>query len=170
VRDLPCWEFFHDADGVEIRLQQSDRSSRPHHQAELIDTFIDLNEDKDLRPLETGNSRVFADTLTFATTLVGAVSPHIELTPLGNRWGLASPTNFIASAQRMDTHKMIIGLSMEDSKASPRQASLGLPGPTGAKSALQKNSTNPTEQRALDAVTQQRLDTFYDRFGTVPLR
>ena len=138
--------------------------------AELIDTFIDLNEDKNLQALDTGSSRVFADTLTFTTTLVGSVSPHIELTPLGTRWGLASPTNFTASAQRMDTHKMIIGLSMEASKVNVRQATFGLPGIAGARSALQKGATSPTEQRALDAVTQQRLDTFYDRFGTVPLR
>jgi hypothetical protein len=134
--------------------------------AELLDTFIDLNEDKDLGPLDTGSSRVFADTLTFATTLVGSVSPHIELTPVGNRWGLASPTNFAASAQRVDTHKMIIGLSMEPAQPTDRVAALGLP-VAGTKSALQKTMTNPAEQRALNAVSQQRLDTFYDRFGTL---
>ena len=137
--------------------------------AELISTFIDLNEDKQL---DTANSRVFADTLTFMTTLIGSASPHVELTPPGNRWGLASPTNFTASAQRIDTHKLIIGLSMDDAAInSPRATGVPIPGFTGSRSALQKSSVGTSaEQRALDAVTQQRIDTYLDRFGTFQLR
>jgi len=70
---------------------------------ELISTFVDLNEDQSLQTLESG-SRVFADTMTFLTTLTGSVSPHVEITPLGNRWGLASPTSFSAFGQRIDKH------------------------------------------------------------------
>lgn len=141
---------------------------------ELIDTFIDLNEDKDLRPIDSGSARVFADTLTFLTTLDGSVTPHVTISPLGNRWGVAPPTNVAFSAQRMDRHKLIIGLSMEGTTAPRRSVLLSGPaflGPAQGRSALQKNVAPGTpEQRALDAITQQRLDTFYDRFGTIQIR
>ncbi len=138
---------------------------------ELISTFIDLNEDKPLAH-QSSSSQVFADTLTFTTTLTGSVSPHVEIAPLGHNFGLASPTTAVASGQRLDTHMLIIGLSMT-STAAPRRAAvaaapafLGLAHP---RSALQKSGgTTGTEQRALDAVTQQRYDTFLDRFGTLP--
>jgi hypothetical protein len=139
---------------------------------ELLDTFVDLNEDKQLT--DTGNSRVFADTLTFLTTLTGSVSPHIELSPVGNRWGLSN-TSVLAGASRIDKHMLIIGLSMDPVKSVVRQAAaapgVGFLGPLRQRSALQKStSVSPAEQRALDAVSQQRLDTFYDRFGTSVFR
>src|ERR1700686_5530865 len=84
----------------------------------LISTFIDLNEDQSLQALDTGNSRVFADTMTFTTTLSGSVAPHVEIAPVGNKWGLASPTSFAAFGQRLDKHMVIVGLSMEVPKAT----------------------------------------------------
>ncbi|WFU41813.1 hypothetical protein QA640_04710 [Bradyrhizobium sp. CB82] len=140
--------------------------------AELINTFVDLNEDKPLA-VDSSSSRVFADTLTFTTTLTGSASPHVEIAPIGSNVGLASPSNFGASGQRLDKHMMIIGLAMEKKATGKAEvvaapAFLGLP---RARSALQKTSVSSgAEQRALDAVTQQRLDTFLDRFGTVLLR
>ena len=71
---------------------------------ELISTFIDLNEDQSLQDLDSGNSRVFADTMTFTTTLSGSVAPHVEIAPVGSKWGLASPTSFSAFGQRIDKH------------------------------------------------------------------
>jgi hypothetical protein len=138
---------------------------------ELISTFMDLNEDKDLQPLASGNSRVFADTLTFTTTLTGQVAPHVEIAAVGKRWGLASPTNVSAFGQRVDKHMMIVGLSMEPSKGPVREASfvraVPLPALSAGRSALQKSDVrNSAEQGALDAVRQQRIDTFLDRFGT----
>jgi hypothetical protein len=128
---------------------------------ELISTFIDLNEDKSLQTLDSGNSRVFADTMTFLTTLTGSVSPHVEIAPVGNQWGVASPTSLSAFAQRIDKHMVIIGLSMDISKGVAGAAVLPL---AAARSALQKsNVASPAEQSALDAVRQARFDAYLDR-------
>ena len=127
---------------------------------ELISTFIDLNEDKSLQTLDSG-SRVFADTMTFLTTLTGSVSPHVEIAPVGSQWGVASPTSFSAFAQRIDKHMVIIGLSMDISKGVAGEAVLSL---AARRSALQKNNvTSPAEQSALDAVRQARFDAYLDR-------
>jgi hypothetical protein len=128
---------------------------------ELISTFIDLNEDKSLQTLDSGNSRVFADTMTFLTTLTGSVSPHVEIAPVGNQWGVASPTNLSAFAQRIDKHMVIIGLSMDISKGVAGAAVLPV---AAGRSALQKsNVASPAEQSALDAVRQARFDAYLDR-------
>jgi hypothetical protein len=130
---------------------------------ELISTFIDLNEDQSLQALDSGNSRVFADTMTFLTTLTGSVSPHVEIAPVGNRWGLASPTSLSAFAQRVDKHMVIIGLSMDVSKGTAVARAPVLPLATG-RSALQKSSVaSPAEQSALDAVRQAKIDAYLDR-------
>lgn len=139
---------------------------------ELISTFVDLNEDKPLA-VESSSSRVFADTLTFTTTLIGSASPHVEIAPTGSNFGLASPTNFGASVQRLDKHMMIVGLAMAPKKAPGpgHEGVLAAPAFLGfarPRSALQKAAVSSgAEQRALDAVTQQRYDTFLDRFGGV---
>jgi hypothetical protein len=133
---------------------------------ELISTFIDLNEDQSLQALDTGNSRVFADTMTFLTTLTGSVAPHVEIAPVGSKWGLASPTSFTAFGQRIDKHMVIIGLSMEAPKAAvvPAMAVVPFAGLAQPRSALQKSrGTTPTEQSALDAVRQARIDAYLDR-------
>jgi hypothetical protein len=130
---------------------------------ELISTFIDLNESKSLQTLDTGNSRVFADTMTFTTTLTGSVAPHVEIAPLGNQWGVASPTSFAAFAQRLDKHMVIIGLSMEAAKATAVAQAAVAPLAAG-RSALQKSQgVSPAEQGALDAVRQARIDAYLDR-------
>jgi hypothetical protein len=129
---------------------------------ELISTFVDLNEDKSLQTLDTGNSRVFADTMTFTTTLTGSVSPHVEIASVGHQWGVASPTSLSAFAQRIDKHMVIIGLSMDISKGVAAVAAV-LPLAVG-RSALQKaNVTSPAEQSALDAVRQAKLDAYLER-------
>jgi hypothetical protein len=115
-----------------------------------------------LQALDTGNSRVFADTMTFTTTLSGSVAPHVEIAPVGNKWGLASPTSFAAFGQRLDKHMLIIGLSMEVPKAAAvAQAPVAF---TAGRSALQKSrGVAPTEQSALDAVRQAGIDAHLDR-------
>jgi hypothetical protein len=59
---------------------------------ELISTFIDLNQDKDLSPAAAGSATVFGDTLKFTTTLSASATPHVIIAPVGNRWGVDSPT------------------------------------------------------------------------------
>lgn len=132
---------------------------------ELISTFIDLNQLKSLTP-DKSTSKVFADTLTFTTTITGSVSPHVIVAPAGNRWGLPSPASVSAVGSRLDKHNLIVGLSLDVSKGRlvrSAAAAAVVPGYI-ARSALQKgNAISPTEQSALDAVSQARLDAYLDR-------
>jgi hypothetical protein len=100
------------------------------------------------------------------TTLSGSVAPHVEIAPVGSKWGLASPTIFSAFGQRIDKHMVITGLSMEAPKVAvvPAMAVVPLAGLAQPRSALQKSKgTTPTEQSALDAVRQARVDAYLDR-------
>ena len=149
--------------------------------AELISTFIDLNENDPLTASSGGSgtkgstngSGVFADTLNFNTTLIGGVTPSVQINPVGHKWGLASPTNFAATVTRTDKHSLAIGLSLATSAEKTKQPIAGpvsMVPATGfqARSALQKRGVqSPAEQRALDAVVQQRYDNFLNRFGTL---
>jgi hypothetical protein len=132
---------------------------------ELISTFFDVNEIRNLAPDKT-TSTVFADTLTFTTTLTGSASPHVIVTPTGNRWGFAAAASLSASGSRVDKHALIIGLSLDEPKeaALRKTAAVAVVVPGFARSALQRTHIRSlTEQSALDAVTQQRLDTYLDR-------
>jgi hypothetical protein len=131
---------------------------------ELISTFFDLNESRSLTA-DKDTSTVFADTLTFTTTLIGSVSPHVIVAPVGSAWGLANPASVTASASRIDVHKLIIGLSLDEPKGVSVAAAAVVPG-YSARSALQRNNVRaPTEQSALNAVSQARLDSYLDRAG-----
>ena len=72
---------------------------------EVVDTFIDLNEDKPLSQFDKEKT-VFADTLKFTTTWTGAATLHIQIDPIGTQFGLDSPTNIGLSASRADTHTL----------------------------------------------------------------
>jgi hypothetical protein len=147
---------------------------------ELISTFIDLNENENA-PLTASSagsgtkgsgSGVFADTLNFNTTLIGGVTPSVQINPVGHKWGLASPTNFAATVTRTDKHTLAIGLSLATTADKTKQVAAGNPivvqSGSQVRSALQKRGVqSPAEQRALDAVQQQRIDNFLNRFGTL---
>jgi hypothetical protein len=118
----------------------------------------------------------FSDTLMFTTTLMGGVTPTVQINPVGKQWGLGTGTNFGLTVTRTDHHNLQIGLSLvkpgestveqPTAPASPRLSVLVTSGKL-APSALQKHTVTKAEQRALDAMTQQRLDNFLNRFGTV---
>ena len=131
---------------------------------ELISTFFELNETKDLKVIDKDRpTTVFVDTLTFTTTLIGSVSPHVIIAPVANAWGLASPTSVTVGATRIDRHQLIIGLSLDKPKGKTVAGAAILPG-FSARSALQRASvTSVTEQSALDAVHQARIDAYLDR-------
>ena len=138
---------------------------------ELIDTFIDLNQDKDLATLDSGAS-VFADTLLFTTVLSGSVQPHVEIAAVGTRWGLASPTNITASASRSDAHKLIVGLSMGAlSKTAAAHFVPGAPFAPTVSSAAAAGSSPKGANRAMarEAIARQHQYDFYDHFSTLPL-
>jgi hypothetical protein len=135
--------------------------------ADLISTFIDVNEHKFLSKASGTDPSVFGDTLKFTTTLIGSAAPHVELSPLGNNWGLASPTSIGLSASRTDIHQLTIGLSMgaPERIAGVREISgLSVFDPVRRAGVL-KNSSNGNEARALNEIENQRLRNFYDRFG-----
>jgi hypothetical protein len=147
--------------------------------AELISTFIDLNENDPLTASSGGSgtkgtssgSGVFADTLNFNTILIGGVTPSVQINPVGHKWGLSSPTNFSATVTRTDKHTLAIGLSLATTADKTRQVVATNPivvtSGSQVRSALQRRGIqSPAEQRALDAVTQQRIDNFLNRFGT----
>jgi hypothetical protein len=128
---------------------------------ELVSTFIDLNEDKDLSPTSKEVPQVFGDTLKFSTTLMGSVTPHVVLAPVGNRWGVDPPTNIGLSAGRVDVHQLTIGLS------------IGAPPVHGPRTLVRRDafSLRPTvgqnrgsnKDRALEAIENQHMKNFYDR-------
>ena len=147
---------------------------------ELISTFIDLNENAPLTAASAGSgtkgstsgSGVFADTLNFNTILIGGVSPSVQINPVGHKWGLAAPTNFAATVTRTDKHSLAIGLSLATAADKTKQVVANNPvvvqSGSQVRSALQKRGVqSPAEQRALDAVQQQRIDNFLNRFGTL---
>jgi len=132
---------------------------------ELISTFFDLNEIKPLAVDKDKATTVFADTLTFTTTLIGSVTPHVIVAPVGNAWGLASPgASVSAGASRIDKHSVIIGLSLDKPKGTLATAAAVVPGAAVGRSALQRSGVlSRTEQSALDAVKQARIDAYLDR-------
>jgi hypothetical protein len=141
---------------------------------ELISTFFELNEikpgglahNKSISSSGTSSdSTVFADALTFTTTIMGSASPHVIITPIGDTWGLAAPpADLLGSASRIDKHTLIIGLSLDEAKGTTARPGVPLVSGSGSKSALQRgNVYEPTEQSALDAVVQLRLDAYLDR-------
>ncbi|MEH2486732.1 hypothetical protein [Bradyrhizobium sp. AZCC 2230] len=132
---------------------------------ELISTFFDLNEVKTLA-VDKATSDVFVDTLTFTTMVSGGVTPHVFVSPVGNRWGLAAPATLTASGQRTDAHKLIVGLSLDNTRriAGPWVAAAAFIPARYGRSALQRSDVrSAAEQSALDAVSQARIDAYLDR-------
>ena len=194
--------------------------------AELISTFIDLNEDENLilataevdsasnpasadpssakqQPPATGGSSgappspgaspkqasakasakgsgapavgsgTFSDTLSFMTTLMGGVTPSVQINPVGKQWGLGAGTDLGFTVTRTDHHNLQIGLSLAKPGESITEAAIVPTSPRAsvlvtsgrlAPSALQKHSVTKAEQRALDAMTQQRIDNYLTHF------
>jgi hypothetical protein len=135
---------------------------------ELISTFIDLNEGPQLQNFGKDDAHVFADTLSFTTTFDASVSPHLVISPVGHRIGFA-PSSLLGDASRTDLHQVIIGLSLEPLKpARPAGAAFAHPlfGPVGTSVFARRNISSPAEQRAVDAIAQQRYDNFLDKLGS----
>jgi len=78
---------------------------------EVVDTFIDLNEGKQLDDIDSAKT-VFADTLKFTTIWTGGATPHVQIDPVGTQWGLAPQATIGLSASRQDIHTLTVGLAM----------------------------------------------------------
>jgi hypothetical protein len=139
---------------------------------ELIHTFIDLNEDAQLLSSKDDGPRVFGDTLKFTTTLSGSATPHVQLDPVGNRFGLAS-SNVGLSASRSDIHTLTIGLSMGAEGQVPlASVSRGLFSLSGRikTQAVPYGGAAANVNRALETIDEQYWRNFLDRTGTLILR
>jgi hypothetical protein len=126
---------------------------------EVVDTFIELNEDKPLEQLAAGDKTSFADTLKFTTTWLGSATPHVQIDPVGTQWGLASGTNIGLSASRQDIHTLTVGLAMGPPQYVPLS---GVPfvfrASPGANMVQQSNKA-----AAFQAIQDLRLRSFLDR-------
>jgi hypothetical protein len=143
--------------------------------AEVISTFIDLNrqdalaQDQDVTL--SGTTPVFADSLFFITTLTAGVNPGVSLAQAAHGWSLTN-ASITASASRTDKHDLIIGLSLPPKAPAanePPIAAVPLGSTVAPRSAFARRDVprGGAEERALLAVSQQRLDVFYDKLSTV---
>lgn len=128
--------------------------------SEVVDTFIELNEDKPLSEIDTKAKTVFADTLKFTTTLSGSATPHVQIDPIGNQLGLASPTNVALSASRSDIHTLTIGLAMGPPQYVPLSGIPGLPLAAGPPAYRTQQSNKAA---AFQAIQDLRIRSFLDR-------
>ena len=81
--------------------------------AEIVDTFISLNQSSNLVGNTKGAEKIptLSDTLTFTTTISGTVNPTIKLSPLGDSFQLTDAT-LSATSSRTDVHKLVLALTL----------------------------------------------------------
>ena len=135
---------------------------------EVVDTFIELNEFKSLSQFGDDKT-VFADTLKFTTTWTGSATPHIQIDPVGTRFGLASPTQIGLSASRADTHTLTLGLAMGPPQIVPL-VDIPLPLAVRRRPSSAGNVQQSNKAAAFDAIHQLRIRSFLDRAGTLGFR
>lgn len=121
--------------------------------AEMVDTFIDLNETGALAKGDN-DSPTIIDTLEFTTTLALSAHPSLVLNAAGRRW---QPTKITASETgvhvgRTDKNKITVAFSEEIVKAPST-------GPA-AKVASQKGTRTPAERSASQAIINQKSFRF----------
>jgi hypothetical protein len=104
---------------------------------------------------------------------MGGVTPSVQINPVGKQWGLGAGTDLGFTVTRTDHHNLQIGLSLAKPGESITEAAIVPTSPRAsvlvtsgrlAPSALQKHSVTKAEQRALDAMTQQRIDNYLTHF------
>lgn len=88
--------------------------------AELVGTFLDLNQSGNLSPKEGKTVRTIADTIEFTTKISGSAKPSIELTPVGRGFQVTK-AGLSFSGSREDVHKVIVALALPAEEA-PRGA------------------------------------------------
>lgn len=141
--------------------------------ADVIHTFIDLNEGPKLGT-KKDSPNVYTDKLTFITTIMGSVVPKVMLTPPTRAFHLtdASLTN---TELRKDNNILTIGLAFAPHavKATPPKAPrIAAPGlaPSIAVTPFARADNSLAEDRAVEAIYQQRQNLFFDRFALTPAR
>ena len=87
--------------------------------AELIGTFLDLNQSGNLTGEKGSNVPTIADTIEFTTRFTGSVNPTVELSPVGRGLQLANAA-FKADGTREDIHKVIVAIALPDDPTERR--------------------------------------------------
>jgi hypothetical protein len=80
--------------------------------AELVGTFLDLNQSGNLAPGEKVSVPVIADTIEFTTKFSGNANPSVELAAVGRDFQLVK-ANIGTKATRQDIHKVVIAMSLQ---------------------------------------------------------
>ncbi len=140
--------------------------------ADVIHTFIELNEGPGLG-VKKDSPNVYTDKITFITTVVGTIVPKVVLTPPTRAFHLtdASLTNM---ETRKDNNILTIGLAFPpqtDAKmpAMARASAREIPRSI-AVTPFARAGNSTSEDRAVEAIQQQRENLFFDRFAVSPLR
>ena len=128
-----------------LKLQKCERSSmQPNLEypvsgsvglSDIISTFIDLNEKKDLTPKASADG-VYVDALLFTTTASASVVPKLVLTPPTQAFHLTG-ASLNTAATRRDTDSLTVAMALPATKKE------------GA-------TTAPGKKRTLDAIEHQR--------------
>ena len=135
---------------------------------ELSSTFIDLNEEG-LTLAPKDKAPALADQLQFNTTFTGSVTPKIILSPIGHAFRLAD-ASLTNSESRTDKHTVLIGLSLPPKAPPPTAASPVLGVGILSRSVFAQRILSPSQTRAVEAITQFRIDLYYDRSASVVVR
>ncbi len=148
---------------------------------EVVHTFIDLDRSRELERDKVGTR--FGDTLIFTTTFSGTVAPRLQLTPLGNRWGVQPPANVGLTASRTDVHQLLLGLSIREPALPPNK-----PKKDGAKVGEKKDGarirsmfggalspgrgseSSGNKATVRDILEEQRIKDFLDRGAIIAPR
>ncbi|SHL47060.1 hypothetical protein [Bradyrhizobium lablabi] len=85
--------------------------------AEMIDTFIDTSLFDNLAKSDKGPPAI-SDSIEFQTNLSLGITPSVALTRVTNRLTTKDATFGIVN-KRQDSHKVIVGLSRDDTAATP---------------------------------------------------
>lgn len=147
---------------------------------EVVRTFIRLQQ---VDNPKSGEVFTFGDTLTFTTTFFGGVKPSIVISPLTDKFRLAS-VNGDFNARRNDVHTVTlalagspqkdgapIGQSLRMATASSRLSGIAAGAPLQTNSSLLSTTliqatVNPTD-RALIELDRQRIIALQDRARTL---
>jgi len=119
--------------------------------AEVIETFLDLNEVQNLNARE--KVPLFGDTLEFTTQFVASASPRIVLSPIGRALSLAD-AGVTAEAKRTDVHQVLVALSVPAEVASTTR-----PRPTLAPRTILRRTRGAAQRRGSRS---EELNEFID--------
>jgi hypothetical protein len=136
--------------------------------AEVVTTFIDLNENQNLAPPEKATVPVLSDTFHFLTIISGSITPTLTLTPLNPKLDITG-ANAMLGGSRTDIHQVIVALSLEPDKSQPppfQRVVVGVVG--GLVSPHRFSGRSSAEQRALDELDNQVQRRILNRLVVAP--